>query len=362
VTYGVAVARDEFGQLRNRLDTDPATGAILASSAAYPTKYFPESRVDELGVYLQDEISLLGGRLQLVPGLRWDRSELSPDSGDAVFLSGNPGAPTPVGASHAAVSPRLGVVGAIGGGWNVFAQYARGFRTPPYSEVNVGFTNFASGYTTLASPDLEPETSDNVEVGIRGSFRRGGVSVALFDNRYADFIEQVPLGRNTATGLLEYQSRNVGQARIRGVEAAGDLHFGDAWSLRAAASWMDGDNRTSGRPLNSVPPPRVVAGATWRATERWRSSVVATYAFAKEAGELDRTAVAQLATPSALVIDATASFTAGNHLTVEAGVFNLLDETWWEWGDVQGLAATAPELDRYTSPGRNAAARLRFHF
>jgi hemoglobin/transferrin/lactoferrin receptor protein len=362
VTYGVALSRDRFDQLRDREDTDPATGAVLPSSLAYPTKYFPESRVDELGAYVQDEIELLSGRLRLVPGLRYDRAELDAHQADAIFLAGNPGAPAPTDAEHAAISPRLGAVFAASGRWSLFAQYARGFRTPPYSEVNVGFTNFTSGYTTLPNPELDPETSDNLEVGVRGSFGRGSLSVALFDNRFEDFIELASLGRNPTTGLIEYQSRNVGRARIRGVEVVGDVRLGDAWTLRGATAWIDGENRESGLPLDSVPPPRLVAGATYRPAQAWRASLIASYLFARQEGDVDTTTAAQFATPSALVVDATASVDVGDHLVVEAGLFNLLDETYWEWGDVQGVSATSPVLDRYSSPGRSAAANLRVRF
>jgi len=362
VTYGVAYSRDLFDQLRTRKDIDATTGGTLPSSFAYPTKYFPESRSDELGVYVQDEIELLGGRLQVVPGVRYDRAALDADEHDALFLAGNPGAPAPTDADHAAFSPRLGAVAAMGGRWSVFAQYARGFRTAPYSDVNVGFTNYTSGYTTLPNPDLDPETSDNVEVGLRGGFARGSVSLAIFDNRYGDFIELAARGRNPATGLVEYQSRNVGRARIRGIELGGDARLGAAWSLRGAASWIEGEDRGTGRPLNTVPPPRLVAGATYRPERPWRVSIVGTYLFAKDDGDVDRTSIDQLATPAALVVDATATLELGARSALEIGVFNLFDETYFEWGDVQGIARTSPALDRYTSPGRTGAVRMRIRF
>jgi hemoglobin/transferrin/lactoferrin receptor protein len=362
LTYGVAFSRDRFDQLRDREDTDPASGAVLPSSAAYPTKYFPRSRVDELGIYVQDEVELLAGRLRVVPGLRYDRAALDADEDDAIFLAGNPGSQPAADAEHAAISPRLGAVVALSTSWNLFAQYARGFRTPPYSEVNVGFTNFTSGYTTLPNPDLDPETSDNLELGLRGGFGRGSMSLTVFDNRFTDFIQQVSLGRNPATGLVEYQARNVGRARIGGLELAGDARLGDAWTLRGAAAWIEGEDRDRHQPLNSVPPPRLVAGASYRPARSWHASLVATYLLAKDASDVDTTTVAQLATPAALVVDATAGIDVGAHLAIEAGVFNLLDETYWEWGDVQGVSRTSPVLDRYTSPGRSAAAHLRFRF
>lgn len=362
LTYGASFSRDRFDQLRDREDTDPVTGAVLPSSFAYPTKYFPQSTVDELGLYVQDEIELLSGRLRLVPGLRYDRAELDADEQDAVFLAGNPGAATPTDARHEAISPRLGAVLAASDRWSFFAQYARGFRTPPYSEVNVGFTNFALGYATLPSPGLDPETSDNFELGLRGSSALGSVSLTVFDNRFDDFIQLAPIGRNPATGLLEYQSRNVGRARIRGAEMAGDARVAEHWTLRGAATWIDGEDRDRNAPLNSVAPPRVVLGATYRPDRPWRASLAASYLFAKQEDDVDTTALPQFATPAALVVDVTAGVDIGRRVALEVGAFNLLDETYWEWSDVQGLSRGSTVLDRYTSPGRNAAAHLRVRF
>jgi hemoglobin/transferrin/lactoferrin receptor protein len=358
-TFGASYDQTSFDQLRDREDTNPATGATLPSSLAYPTKYFPASNLAKLGIYLQDEIELASGRLRLVPGVRFDRAELDADQNDPIYLSGNPGTRIPEDASHDALSPRLGAVVALSGSWSAFAQYAHGFRTPPYSDVNSGFTNLTSGYTALPNPDLDPETSDNFELGVRGRLGRGALSVTLFDNRFEDFIELVAIGVDEATGLLEYQSRNVGEVRVRGIELAADARFGDAWTLRGAASYIDGENETIEAPLNSVPPSRVVVGLTWRPAERLTAGISSSYLFEKRASEIDDSTVDQFATPDAWVVDATASYAVTPHVTVEAGLFNLLDEKYWEWGDVQGVAATSAVLDRYSSPGRNLSANLR---
>lgn len=362
ITYGAAWSRDEFDQLRDRVDTDPATGQVLPSSAAYPTKYFPASRVDELGIYVQDELELFGGRLRMVPGVRYDRASLDATKNDRIYLEGNPGSPQPADAVHDAISPRLGAVVALTDSWSLFTQYARGFRTPPYSDVNTGFSNVTAGYKALPNPDLDPETSDNLELGVRGSFARGGLSVTLFDNRYDDFIEMIAIGEDPADGLLLYQTRNLHSARIRGIELAGEARLGKQWRLRSAATWMEGDNDEIDQPLNSVPPSRIVLGAAWMPAGRWSAALVTTHLFAKRESELDRTTVDQFATPSAWLVDATAAVHLTDAISLEAGLFNLLDETYWEWGDVQGLAAGSPVLDRYSSPGRNVAATLRLHW
>lgn len=360
ITWGVAAERERFDMLRDRVDTNALTGTEVVPSTLVPTEYFPRSDVDTLSLFVQDEIDLLDGRLRLVPGLRFDRSALDADQTDPIFLAGNPGTPVPVDATAEAISPKLAAVVAVADRVSLFAQYARGFRTAPYHTVNNGFSNAASGYQTLPNPDLDPETSDNVEAGARFGGGRASASVTLFENRYDDFIEQVAIGVNPATGLLEYQYRNLTSARIHGVEFAGDARLGASVRLRAAAAWIEGENGETDQPLNNISPPRAVLGLDWTpAALPVDAGLVVTWTAEKDSADLDRTVVNQFATPAATVVDLVAAWRFAPRWTLQTGVFNVFDEVYWEWGDVGGLAATSPVLDRYTAAGRNVAATLR---
>jgi hemoglobin/transferrin/lactoferrin receptor protein len=93
VTYGLSWDRDDFDQIRDRRDKNLVTGAddVYRGPLVFPTKYFPESQVEEIGIFLQDEISFGEGRIKLVPGLRYDRYSLAAEEDDPVYLGGNPG-------------------------------------------------------------------------------------------------------------------------------------------------------------------------------------------------------------------------------------------------------------------------------
>lgn len=361
VTYGLSFERDAFDMLRDRREFDAVTGAPTPPTVLVPTKYFPASEVDTLGAYVQGELDLLGGRLRVIPGLRYDRARLDPDEADPIFLAGNPGTPAPTRAEADALSPKLGLVADAGGGVSLFGQYSRGFRTPPYSSVNNGFTNAGSGYRTLPNPDLEPETSDNFELGARWGGSRGSASLTLFDNRYEDFIEQVALGVNPANGLLEYQFLNLTAVRIRGVELAGDRRIGSSWRLRGALAWTEGENRDTGLGLNSVSPPKAVLGLDWQPRSRaWNAGLAATHLADKRTADLDRSVVNQFATPDATLVDLFAGYRFNGSWSIQGTVSNLFDETWWNWGDVAGIAQTSAVVDRYSSPGRTVSVTLRF--
>jgi len=362
VSYGVAVQRDRFDQLRDRSESLVESGTPVPSFLTFPTKYFPRSTVTEVGLYLQDEIELPGGRLRLIPGLRYDSYDLDADQDDAVYLSGNAGIEPPVDVTEDAVAPRLGVVFAASSRVSLFGQYSRGFRAPPYSSINNGFTNFAGGYTTLPNPDLEPETSDNLELGIRGSFARGSFSVTIFDNRYDDFIDIVALPFDPQVGLLEFQPRNVDDASISGVEVTGELRLGRRWSARGSFADVEGDDETDDQPLLSIPPSRLVVGLRYRASDhRWGGELTATFVDAKDVSEIPESSD-QFPAPSYQVVDLTTFYDFTSGFSVQAGLYNLLDESYWPWPNVRGIPAGASNLDFYTAPGRSFGINLRYHF
>lgn len=359
LTYGLVLRRDRFDGLRDRSEALVTSGLPVASSLVFPTKYFPESDVDELGLFVQGELSLAGGRLRLVPGLRFDRYDLDPDQDDTIFLSGNPGQAAPVAVTDQALSPKLGLVYALRPELALFAQVSRGFRAPPMSDVNNGFTNPSGGYRTLPNPDLEPETSDNYELGMRGSFGRGSVSLTVFQNRYADFVETVTVGVNTVDGLIEFQPQNVAEVEIAGLELAGDVRFGDSWRLRGAFAWIEGENQSISEPLVSIAPARLVAGLRYAPAEaRWGAEAVATLVEAKDEGDLP-SGSNQFRTPSYQVLDLSAWVALTRRLSLQVSGFNLLDETYWHWAYVRGQSASSTILDRYTSPGRSFGVQLR---
>ena len=93
-------------------------------------------------------------------------------------------------------------------------QYAHGFRSPPYGDVNVGFTNLQSGYTVIPNPDLKPETSNGFELGVRFVDAAFYAGLTGYYNDYKDFIESLVLVSAPTEMPMVFQSRNVSDARI----------------------------------------------------------------------------------------------------------------------------------------------------
>lgn len=347
-TFGGAYKHNAFDMLRDRLDLNAATGAVVPNTGLIlPTKYFPKSDVSEIGTYVQAEWRV--GRLTLVPGIRYDRFSMDADQQDRVFLDSL--SPVPADFDADSVSSRVGAAVRVTDALTLHAQYAGGFRAPPYSAINSGFTNLAGGYTSLPNPDLQAETSDNVEFGVRAAIGRASVGATGFVNFYDGFIEQVQLGVNPATGLLEFQNRNIAEVTIRGVELRGDVRLTNDLRLRGAYARIRGDNVTGPAdvPLDSVAPDQGVLGLEYVASSRRWGGEAIVRAVAGQA--LDRVATATAFRPSAYGVFDLVGWTSIRRVTLRGGVLNLTDAKYFEWSNVRGRSATDATIDRYSSPG-----------
>ncbi|MCC7249604.1 MAG: TonB-dependent hemoglobin/transferrin/lactoferrin family receptor [Lysobacter sp.] len=363
-SYGLEWTRTDTRQKRDGLATNLVTGAVtpVISPDSFPVRDFPNSRVDELALFVQDEIAFgEDGVWRLIPALRVDRYALRPDV-DAIFAADNPGVAVE-NLSETSVSPKLGAIWRFAPEWSLFAGYARGFRAPPYSDVNVGFTNLAFGYTAIANPDLKPETSDGVEAGLRFGGETAWFSFALYDNRYRDFIESLRFVGIDGSGLQVFQSQNVGDARIRGAELKGGVDLGGLsdrladWSLRGAAAYAHGQDRTENRPLDSVDPLRGTLGLAFERA-RWGAELAGT--FASRPRRVSDSALYRPAGYGVWDLFAHWRFAPGGRANI--GIFTLADRTYTDWADVPGVAATSATVDRYTRPGRSFALSLAFEW
>lgn len=83
--------------------------------------------------------------------------------------------------------------------WSVYGNYASGFRAPEAQQVNNVFEGFNA--KLLPNPNLKPEKSQNVEIGLRTRLDQLSLDVAAFTGRYTNLIqEKKDLG--TANGLV----------------------------------------------------------------------------------------------------------------------------------------------------------------
>jgi len=370
VGFGAEWLRTDIRELRDGLQTSlvdgSSTNVILGESM--PVRDFPKSRTDEYGLWIQDEISFADGRWEVIPALRWDQYDLKPEP-DSMWLEDNPDSEV-VPVNESQVTPRLGVLFNISATWNLYGQYSEGFRAPPFEDANLGLNIPLFGFRAIPNPDLKSETSQGFEFGFRRFTSSSKFSLALFHTDFDDFIEsRVLVGRDPESGDLIFQSRNIDEARIQGVDLRFDQELSlwsdalDGWVLNLAALWSDGGNRQSGEPLNSISPPQAVLGVSWYSPGgAWDLAVTGTFTSRKKTDDIDETDGERFATPSWVQLDLSAGWRPLDWIEVRAGIFNLFDETYWRWLDVSNMEADDPMIPLLSRPGRNFSLTARLAF
>ncbi|MCK2182498.1 TonB-dependent receptor domain-containing protein [Halomonas getboli] len=115
------------------------------------------------------------------------------------------------------------------------ASYGTAFRAPTFNELY---------YPDFSNADLDPETSESYELGIRGQLGRGFWDLAVYRTEVDDLIVNID---TDGDGYLD-TPENVERARIRGVELATGADV-ENWTLRAALTYTDPENRETGKRL-----------------------------------------------------------------------------------------------------------------
>ncbi len=360
--YGLDASLTDTSRPRDRIEYNLTAGTSTKTVAGetFPNKTFPDTDMTRAGAYVQDEIAWDNSRFTLIPGLRYDTYKMTPHP-DAEFANANLSGFTVKPVRESALSPKLGALYQLTSALSVYGQYARGFRSPPFDSAQTAFSNFALGYEVMPNPDLKAERSDGFEIGLRGRGAASRFGVALFDNRYRDFIDTVLVSAVDTNGngiAQEFQARNLTRVRIRGAEARGDLDLGGGFSVLGALAYAKGDNEETHVPLDSIDPVKAVLGLRYGAGDRWGMELVATAVEAK-----DRVSSATLfKAPGYGTLDVLGHYRFSRQASLNWGVFNLADKKYWQWSDVRGVATTDVARDRYTQPGRNASANFKYQF
>jgi hemoglobin/transferrin/lactoferrin receptor protein len=212
------------------------------------------------GAFVQDEISY-SDWLSVTGSLRLDGYDFSGKDADGASVEN----------SGTRVSPKL-VVGltpfesTLARGLEVYGSYAEGYRAPTITETLVSGDH--PGFTFIPNPNLRPETARNVEFGLNYSrddlFTDGDalrLKAGWFHNDVDDYIDG-RVGFEPGVGMT-YQYQNVKSAVLEGVELEATYDFGYAFA-GLAASRIRGTDESTGGPLGSVPPDKVVTTLGFR--------------------------------------------------------------------------------------------------
>ncbi|MBV4554212.1 TonB-dependent hemoglobin/transferrin/lactoferrin family receptor [Pseudomonas sp. SWRI102] len=351
----------------------PAVGAISTRDVLAKASDFPDPTINTYSLFAQDQISW--DKWTFTPALRYDYTRLKPHLTDEFLRTVAPTAGGTVSDDNKTwhrVSPKFGLTYALTDQYTWYGQYAEGFRTPTAKALYGRFDNAGVGYSVKPNPDLEPEKSQGYETGLRGRFDSGSFDVAVFYNKYRDFINEDAI--TPGADQLTFQSNNIKHATIKGVEAKGRLDldvFGAPQGLytQGSVSYLHGRNNDTGEPLNSINPLTGVFGLGY---DQEQFGTLLSWTLVKKKNRVDDSnfnspdgVTSQFKTPGFGILDLSGYYKVAEDVTVSGGLYNLTDKKYWLWDDVRGYdsvgeaAVLSPaNLDRLTAPGRNFAVNL----
>ena len=230
---------------------------------------------------------------------------------------------------------------------DVYGSAARKSRFPTIKDRY----SFRLG-TAIYNPELQAETANNAELGLRARPWAGGsVQVAAFRSRIEDAIQTVVV---QAAGMCPSgptpnvtcnQMQNVGTALHRGVELSFNQHA-ESWEAGVNYTYLDRDNLTNHAiPLTDTPRHKLFLYAGYKVSDAWevQGSVDSENGrtVAKGNGYTD--------IGGFVLLGAKGVWKPRKDLAVEVGVANLLDENY--------------ELsDGYPLPGRTWFANAKYNF
>jgi len=312
-----------------------------------PRLQAPDAEQEFYAAFAQADFKV-APRLTLTAGLRYDVIDTKPEGGLA-------------SRSDEEFSPKLALSWRPSENTQVFASASRSFRAASLTELFPQGVHFIAGpgfplggpgapfFTGvnefLPTPNLRPETADQIEIGMRhrvdGLFRQGDrldlsgnvyyAEVDDFIDTVVTFIDPATTGFNPITGRLEVNgsttSRNI-DARLYGLEASAD-YDAQTWFARASLNVPRGEGRNGAGELGSIPQDRLVLTGGLRPVPGWEVGARATFLRELDAGDLP---AGTQPVDAAEVFDVFANWQPQRGMlagtVISAGVDNVFDENY----------------------------------
>ena len=363
----------------------------------------PDSDILKMGFYLQDEIKF--ENWEVIAGIRYDANNIDAFADDKWYASGSSfltdresSVGKPISKDYSNWSPSIAVIRNVNNNLNLYGKYARGFRAPSWEDLNSSRISLSPNfsYTTVGNPNLKEETSDNYELGLKGRNKNSDFGVSTFLNQYTNFLDksnttgnvvfyQVTdpfdvLGATPGVGKMavEYQTRNVFDVKIYGIEADYKYHFSKrnkGLSFTASASYVNGENETDNENLDSVNPFTAITNFNYLfPNNKFSLSLTNTYVGVptpsdsyKNPTTSSGTSLAEYAyiPDSYITTDLALNYKASERFSADLGIYNIFDTVYYKWSDIRSNGISGSDdiaYQRYAQPGISVKAGFKWRF
>lgn len=307
-TVGGLISREELN--------DPNTSTEVIAGSVNASALYAEGRLQ-----VNDALSLTGG-------LRLDHHE----------RYGN----------H--LTPRIYANYDFGNGLMLKAGYSQAFVAPDLRSLNPNYQMGSRGNgckpyqgpcTIIGNPDLDPETSDNFEIGLNYQGQNTSWEVTAFYNDVDNMLSARRTGDLTEDGTPIFQRDNFDYGKTAGIEAGFEHYINDdlIWTTSAThiakSEFKYGDFDTA-YPMATTPKWNVTTGLAWQATDQLNLSGQVTY-VGKQAGYVVEDGLVvgdgeQASVPAGqnskayYLVNVAAAYDLNGSTTLHAGIDNLFND------------------------------------
>lgn len=355
------------------VSTEEFTGKVMGQDfkATFKTDTFVDMDKDTHAVYALNDYKLTD-RLNLTTGLRYEYSKydgnrLTNTKPDVTIIRGDQQTPMSI-----KVAPKTSEVdeetnnfaGEIGLTYkysdtgSVYSRYERGFISPLPTQLTNKINN---GKTTeYQSSNLDSETIDSIEFGVRDFIGNSYVSATVFASQTNDEIATLDRNAdNPATKLWRFV--NIGKTRRVGAELYSEQYF-DKLTLNQSVSYVNAEitkvgsvNKDAGETYlekgDKVPMVsdwKITLGADYKLTDKLSVGAGYTYNSGYERRELAESGKVPKTTKISGygVADAYIQYSINDNFILKGGVNNLFNEE-YNYYETSSTSIPAPERNYY---------------
>lgn len=243
----------------NRYTSFDETGAVTGIVEENP---FTAGRRTDLGFFLSADIFRVR-KIDLLGGVRWDVIRQQALPLDAISAEKS---------KKSKATGFLALSYELSPGLTAFVNVSKAYRVPSLSELF--YTGISGRGTIVGNPSLVPETSLNLDGGLKLMGRRFFAGLYGFRYEIKDMIERYRIDATTRT------YGNIEKGRIQGLEFELEYFVRPGWKVFGNVAALRGRSVLSGDPLNDIPPFNLHVGTrVW--VKRFWAELSGTYRLRK---------------------------------------------------------------------------------
>ena len=276
-------------------------------------------------LFLQDKLAL-DDKWSMYAGLRWDHYRKHDgyykDSRTSISQENS---------TYNELSPKLSFEFLPDSNTTIYASYGHSFNAPTLYQMYRHDPNY--GY--IANPDLEPETTNTFEIGIK---KKLGTRTAMTFDVYAaktkDMISAIKLKTGPNKGKRQYV--NLSEVKRRGAEFDIAHSFDDKWSGYINYAYQTAEDG-EGERIYSIPRHVLHSGIRYD-KNKWNGYLEGQYISDRnEPGDLAHRMYSE---DSVFTINLGANYEFAPGASVGLSIDNLLDKDYWQWQHSSGREYT----------------------